>query len=360
MSFDSFLGNSEAVKALRGMISSGRVPGSLVFAGPDGVGKRTLAEMMAKALNCERLKDDFCGQCSRCVKSEQMLAASREELERRRGIKDANRRGEGLIYFDVQLIAPITRYILTEQVRQIRQTAYTRPFEMPRRIFIIDRAQLLHWQAVDLLLKVLEEPPESTLFLLVCPNVHELRATIRSRCFKVMFKEVGHEVIRGVMERDRGFTKEDLELGVRIAAGSIARAKSLDLAAYRQLREPWVNLLGALATRDAAKLGPQDWKRLFDATRALTENREQFEETLGIGYGLLHDLLELAESDSTQRLANLDLLPRVKPWASKLGVNGLRLLKDGLDEAFKLQARNVNQQLGFDSMAVGMMDRRLR
>src|SRR5487761_833756 len=124
MSFDSFLGNSEAVTGVRAMISGGRVPGSLVFAGPDGVGKRTLAEMTAKALNCEQLKGDFCGACSRCAKSEQMLVASREDLERRRGIKDASRRSEGLIYFDVQLIAPITRYILTEQVRQIRQTAY--------------------------------------------------------------------------------------------------------------------------------------------------------------------------------------------------------------------------------------------
>ncbi len=360
MSFDSFLGNSEVVAGVRGMISSERVPGSMVFAGPDGVGKRTLAEMMAKALNCERLKDDFCGQCSRCIKCDQMLAASREELERRQGIKDANRRTEGLIYFDVQLVAPLTRYILTDQVRQIRQTAYTRPFEMARRIFIIDQAQSLHWQAVDFLLKVLEEPPESTIFILVCPNVHELRATIRSRCFKVMFKEVGQEVIRGVMERDRGFAKADLELGVRIASGSMARARSLDLAAYRQLREPWMNLLGTLAGREAGSLGPQDWKRLFESTRTLTANRDQFEETLGIGYGLLHDLLELAESGSPDRLANLDLLPRLRPWASKLGLRGLGSLKDGLDEAFKLQVRNVNQQLGFDSMAVGMMDRRLR
>ncbi|MGH9432511.1 MAG: ATP-binding protein [Terriglobia bacterium] len=358
MPFNSFLGNSEAVAILRGLITSGRVPGAMVFAGPDGVGKRTLAEMMAKALNCERLKGDFCGECSRCLKCEQMLATCREEVERRRGIKDASRRSEGLIYFDLQLIAPLTRYILTEQVRQMRQTAYTRPFELPRRIFIIDQAQALHWQAVDLLLKVLEEPPDSTLFILICPNLHELRSTIRSRCFKVTFKPVEQDVIRSVLGKERGFTKADLELAVRIAAGSVAQAKNLDLAAYRQLREPWVNLMGTLARKELDSLAPQDWKRLFDSARALAESRDQFEEVLGIGYGLLHDLLELAESDSTDRLVNLDLLPQLRPWSSDVGLPGLRLLKDGLDEAFKLQVRNVNQQLGFEAMAVGMMEGR--
>jgi DNA polymerase-3 subunit delta' len=80
----------------------------------------------------------------------------------------------------LQLIEPITKFILTEQIRKVRTIAYTRPFELPRRVFIIDSAQDIHWQAVDLLLKVLEEPPESTTFILICPNAYELRSTIRS------------------------------------------------------------------------------------------------------------------------------------------------------------------------------------
>ena len=60
---------------------------------------------------------------------------------------------EGLVYFDLQLIEPMTKFILTEQIRQLRSVAYTRPFEFPRRIFILDEAQAIHWQAVDLLLE---------------------------------------------------------------------------------------------------------------------------------------------------------------------------------------------------------------
>src|SRR3989449_6960911 len=103
----------------------------------------------------------------------------RSDLTRRREIKDAQRRVDGLVYFDVQLIEPITRYILMEQVREVRNVAYARPFELPRRIIIFDQAQAIHWQAADLLLKMLEEPPDTTTFVLVCPNPHELRPTIQ-------------------------------------------------------------------------------------------------------------------------------------------------------------------------------------
>jgi DNA polymerase III delta prime subunit len=68
MGFDEFLGNQRIVSALRGMLRRGRVPSALLFTGPRGIGKYTLARMFAQAANCERLQDDFCGGCAACVK----------------------------------------------------------------------------------------------------------------------------------------------------------------------------------------------------------------------------------------------------------------------------------------------------
>src|SRR5712692_4633428 len=119
MPLDEFLGNPQAVAEVRAMLAGSRVPGALLFTGPEGVGKKTLALMLAKALNCERRRDDFCGQCSHCRKAEEMLAQTREDNVRRRSVKESQRRVEGLVYFDLQLIEPLTRNILTEQVRQV-------------------------------------------------------------------------------------------------------------------------------------------------------------------------------------------------------------------------------------------------
>src|SRR5215472_7337534 len=230
MPFDSFLGNPAAVQTLREMLHAERVPGALLFTGPEGVGKRTLALMMAQAMVCERLPDDFCGECTRCRRAEEMLAGAVEDLARRREMKESTRRLEGLVYFDLQLIAPFTRYILTEQIRLLRQIAYTRPFELPRRIFIIDQAQAIHWQAVDLLLKVLEEPPASTTFVLVCPNASELRLTIRSRCQRVAFSPVDEDsIVKLLVVSQSALPEAKRTMVARLAGGSLGKALGFDL-----------------------------------------------------------------------------------------------------------------------------------
>ncbi|MGH9344971.1 MAG: ATP-binding protein [Terriglobia bacterium] len=355
MGFEAFLGNPVVVASLREMLARDAVPGSLLFAGPDGVGKRTLATMMAKALNCERLKDDFCGECARCVKSAGMLELSRLDLEKRRDIKDAARRVEGLLYFDVQLIAPITRFILTDQIRLMRTVAYTRPFELLRRVFIIDQAQTIHWQAADLLLKVMEEPPDTTTLILVCPNAYELRPTIRSRCRRVTFAPAENTVIENLLETEKRVPATQVKLAARVAEGSVAAAKSFDLAAYQSLRKPWIDFLNGISTKELRSMSAADWKVLFDSTKALSEHRSEFEATLRIGYALLQDMLRTLESPSCGGIANLDLEPRLKIWSAKLRLEGIERLKNGLDNAYRLQTRNVNQQLGWDALATELI-----
>jgi len=358
MGFETFLGNTNAVTKVRGMLASERVPGALLFSGPEGVGKKTLGLMFAKALNCERRgegSDDFCGECARCRKAEEMLASTREDLERRREIKDASRRVEGLVYFDLQLIEPITRFILIEQIRQLRSIAYTRPFEFPRRVFVIDQAQAIHWQAIDLLLKILEEPPETTSLILICPNSFELRPTIRSRCRRIQFLAPERNVIGKILAEERSLSDAQRELATRVVGGNIAQAKTFDPADYQRRRRPWLDFLEEVSIKRAATMNASDWSALFDASKALTEKREDLEETLHVGYTLLRDLMHILLTTSDQEIANVDLLPKLKTWAPRLGLKRIEQLKSGLDQAYQLQIRNVNQQLNMDSLAATVL-----
>jgi len=354
MGFDTFLGNRKAVETVRTLLATGRVPGALLFTGPDGVGKKTLALMLAKALNCQQsaTRDDFCGDCARCRKAEEMLAATREDLQRRREIKEAQRRVEGLVYFDVQLIEPITKFILIEQIRQLRSVAYTRPFEFSRRVFVIDQAQTIHWQAVDLMLKVLEEPPDTTTLVLVCSNAFALRPTIRSRCLRIPFLPVDDAIIRDLIRKEGRVPQAQQELAARVAGGSVAAARAFDSAQYERRRRPWVGFLESVARNAERGAAQPDWETLFSSTRALTEDREVFEETLRTGYLLLRDLELLCEFGAAGPVANVDILPHLKNWVSQLGLRGVERLKEGLDQAYRLQVRNVNQQLGFETLAL--------
>lgn len=361
MGFETFLGNTVVVAEMRAMLATGRIPGALLFSGPEGVGKKTLALMLAKAMNCRRRgengsgKDDFCGECALCRKADEMLAATREDLDRRRAIKDSARRVEGLVYFDLQLIEPITRFILIDQVRKLREVAYTRPFEFPHRVFVIDQAHALHWQAVDLLLKVLEEPPETTTIILVTANSHELRPTIRSRCRKIQFLPVEETAIAKLLEERGGFNKAHLALAARVAAGSVAVAKSFDPAQYQRERQPWLDLVGVIAGKTPDSVNSMDWKIIFDATKILAENRDQFDRTLQTGYTLLRDLMQVFLAGPPSGITNVDLMHNLKSWAPKLGLNRIEKLKAGLDSAFRLQTRNVNQQLGLDALATEVL-----
>ncbi len=358
MGFDSFIGNSTAVATVREILRSGRIPGSMLFAGPDGVGKKTLAMMLAKALVCEKDQGDFCRECRRCRKAEEMFAAGRDDLARRREIKEAARRVEGLVYFDLQLIEPITTYILTEQIRQLRNVAYTRPFEFPRRVFILDEAQAIHWQAIDVLLKVLEEPPDTTTLILICPNAYELRPTIRSRCFRLTFQPVDEASIQALLAQDKRLTKPQQALAARVAAGSVAQAKAFDLADYQRRRQPWLEFLDSVFRTAPTGQGPAPWTSLFDAAKALAEERQDFDRTLRIGFSLLRDLLQLRGPGGDKEVMNVDLVARLKAWAANTSLEDLERLKAGLDQAYRLQIRNVNQQLGFEELGIDVVTAR--
>ena len=352
MAFDSFIGNPKAVATVREMVRGGRLPGGLLFSGPDGVGKKTLALMLAKALVCERSDGDFCDACPRCHKAEEMFTAAKEDLARRREIKEAARRVEGLVYFDFQIIEPITRFILSEQIRHMRNEAYTRPFEFPRRIFIIDEAQTVHWQAVDLLLKVLEEPPPTTSFVLVCSNPYALRPTIRSRCLQVPFQPVDEPIILELLAKQKGLNRTQLVIAARVASGSVSKAMAFDLPAYEQRRQPWLDFLEAVARQAPSSSRAENSRPLLDAAKALAEKHDDFEATLDIGYSLLRDLLHTLVGGPETEVMNVDVLPRLKGWAAGLGLQGIETLKSGLDQAYRLQVRNVNQQLGFETLGL--------
>src|SRR5581483_2693592 len=135
---------------------------------------------------------------------------------------------------------------------------------------------------------------------------------------------------------------------IRVAAGSIAAAQSIDLRAFLAQRQPWLDFLDATAPQPNAPSSKISWKQVFDSTRTLTENRDAFESTLKFGYTLLRDMMALLEVGAEDKIVNIDLIPRLKAWSERLGMTGIETMKVALDQAYRQQVRNVNQQLGLD------------
>ena len=188
------------------MLDRDRVPSSLLFTGPHGIGKYTLARMFAQAANCERLKDDFCGACASCQRiaplsnpaplieaglAERGESADAAAVERTPLIIETHPDVWLIVPDPVRLRTPAARpMIRMGQLRAVRRAAYFKP-QGRRRVFILDGADTMRWTDADVFLKILEEPPECATLVLLAPRPDSLLATIRSRCLQFSFTPLG-------------------------------------------------------------------------------------------------------------------------------------------------------------------------
>src|SRR5262245_54240505 len=177
------------VELLSRSVARGTLPPSLIFSGPHGAGKRLTALAVAQALNClhPRSADardatrgpvDACGTCAACVRIT-------------RGVHP-----------DVLVVEPgDSGAIKIDQIRDIVDRAAFRPFEGRRRVVIVDDADALVPAAQNALLKTLEEPPSSSVFILLTSRPDVLLPTVRSRCIRLMFAGAAHaEVDRDALD----------------------------------------------------------------------------------------------------------------------------------------------------------------
>src|SRR6202047_372925 len=216
MGFADFLGNQRIVTALRGALRTQRVPHALLFTGPRGVGKFTLARMFAQAANCERLTDDFCGECNTCQRIslladpqtliEQGLAERGESadaatVERVPLILQSHPDVWALVPDPVRLKTPVSRPMLRiGQLRAVQRAAYFQPMGR-RRVFIMDEADTMRWDVANVFLKILEEPPGSATLILTAPSPYSLLSTIVSRCLQFHFAPLSQAEVEEILKQ---------------------------------------------------------------------------------------------------------------------------------------------------------------
>jgi DNA polymerase III subunit delta' len=360
MGFSEFLGNERIVSALRGMFQRGRVPSALLFTGAAGVGKFTLARMFAQAANCERMTDDFCGECAACRKIGRLadpaplIEAGLEErgesadaamVERTPLILETHPDVWLIVPDPVRLRTPVARpMIRVGQLRAVQRAAYFQP-EGKRRVFILDGAHTMRWNDADLFLKILEEPPLSATLILLAPSPDSVLSTIRSRCLQFHFAPVPAEAIEAFLRERREGKPKELELAARLADGSPGVALSIDLAESKRIRGVLLDLLYRSATGE-------NYQEIFSATAQLAkQEKESFENILGLLYSLLTDLLEVSEGRKSSFPRNPDLSRELDSLGKKVDWKWVLRATQGLDTLETRLRRNVSRQLGLDALA---------
>ncbi len=363
MGFSEFLGNQRLVAALRGALRSQRVPHALLFTGPRGVGKYTLACMFAQSANCERLSDDFCGECEPCKRIglladpqklvEQGLAERGESadaatVERVPLILQSHPDVWALVPDPVRLKTPVARPMLrVGQLRAIQRAAYFQPMGR-RRVFILDGTETMRWDVANVFLKILEEPPGSATFILAAPSPHMLLPTIVSRCLQFHFAPLSQDEVEKILEEKTDRKPAERTLAAQLAEGSPGLAMEMDVDQTMQGRRDALRILERTARGEG-------FAQLFADTSALAKDRETaFEDRLQVFYGLLGDLLELTSGTATSVLRNANLSKELDALSRIVDVAWVMRAIAGFDDLYAGLRRNMNRQLGLDALAASL------
>ena len=262
MSLRQLVGNRAGRDRLRKMASGGRVPPSLLFTGPAGVGKRLAALGLAKALNCTGYTEpgDACDACPNCLRIE---------------------RGE---FSDVRVVGPEGSggQIKAEAVRQVVSESPFHPFEGKKRIYIFDEADRMNPTAANSLLKTLEEPPPWTLLVLITSQEGGILPTLLSRCQKVRFLALTPEEVTEILITRHGLDREAARLAAAVSGGSVSRALSLQGEELESLRRDAVGLVKVLGGQGASRAHSMRWADELSKNPRLTD-------LLRLFLGLLRD-----------------------------------------------------------------------
>lgn len=277
MGFKDVAGNSRVKKILRTALQRHRVPNSLLFYGPDGVGKTVIARALAKALNCKAGKDDACGECESC----KAIEAGR--------------------YPDVLAISPEKGIIKIDQMRFINQFAHLKPFSGSKRVFIIEQADKMNEESGNSLLKVLEEPPSFTHIILITNNPFLILPTIRSRCQVLAFSTIGREEIERILV-ERGYPGQQAKLLSIIVGGNLERALSSDWEEVRKSRQSaWECFLALLEGK-----GSSDFLSKFVFQRRAAV-KDELKDEMELFATFCRDIILIKEHGECRYLLNPDL-----------------------------------------------------
>lgn len=321
MSFGDIYGHEKKIEILQKTLAKKRTAHAYLFSGISAIGKKTLAFEFIKAINCEKsdFLNDACGECNSCRK-----------------IQHAT-------HPDVFLVEAEGQFIRIASIRQIQERTICKPLEAKRRAFIIDDADKMNEESANALLKMLEEPSESNILILVTARPYSMPQTIISRCQHMRFNPLSSETIAGFLTSRMEMDNQKAMLLAALSGGSIGNALDLDnedIVAYR------TELLQLLSVTNR-----EDPFSLIRFASFLGQKKKEIRQGLNILNSFFRDVLVFREAGRSEMLINQDNSALVSECAGRLsGEQILQNLKQ-IEKASDIIQQNVNKSLTLETMA---------
>jgi DNA polymerase-3 subunit delta' len=314
MTFDQILGHGRQKEILSRALTNGRLAHAYLFSGPDGIGKRLMALALARAIVCHEQRG--CGNCLACRK-----------------IDHQN-------HPDLHILEPDGSSIKIEQIRSLQRDLNLKPLESPRKICLIEQADVMTVGAANALLKTLEEPRGDTLLILLTAQPNRLLETIRSRCQPLPFTRHPNNRIQEELESQLEIDAAESHVLAALSEGSFKKAFGKDRELYLEQRR---ELLKTLTGLSAGSILP-----ILDFAEQLAADKTILPDILEIFQAFYRDVLMTLQGRGDEELVNLDLKEKIQRVSRSESLATTLAKLEALIEVRRQLDRNVNRQLAME------------
>lgn len=319
--YSDIIGHEDIVKYFKSSIELGKVSHAYILNGEKGAGKKTLAAVVAKSLQCEKGEPDPCGQCKSCLQAE---SGNQPDI----------------IWVNHEKPNVIT----VDEIRtQIINDISLKPYSSRYKIYIVQDAQMMNPPAQNALLKTLEEPPEYGIIILLTSNVDKILPTIISRCLVLNFKPIQQlDIIEYLMENlevDSGKAKFCADF----AQGNLGKAVRLAISPdYNELKEDSIRLL--------SNIQDMDIDDIIRAVKNMGKYKLDITDYIDIMTMWFRDILMVKISNSPNKSIFKDEYSVMKKQASRISYEGIELVLEAMEKLkIRLEA-NVNFDIAMELM----------
>jgi DNA polymerase III subunit delta' len=320
MGFNEIIGHEKQKQMFLSVLKRERLPHAFLFTGQEGIGKKKTAKEFAKYILCE--EHNNCGICRPCIKIE-------------RGIHP-----------DV-IIIENEDSIGIDQSRTIGREVYEYPYEGDRRIILIDRADTMTHEAVNALLKTLEEPPPFNIFFLITSSERDVPLTIRSRCARVGFSPLSRERLQKYFTNNTTMDEKSAELISYVSQGSIGCGLFWMEQDHLMLRHKLAELI----------MGKD--RSFIHATlmsERIVRSHRELKMFLSFLLSFFRDMSVMNEYRETSMMINRDMMELLKTKPVDAGWIEASIRR--IQETFGMLRYNINKLLAIETMLLDIMEQK--
>ena len=340
MKYSEIIGHARQIAVLRRAVATDRVHHAYLLAGPEGVGKRLVARAFAMAAMCQRPADgEGCGECGSCRR---FASGNHPDFVAVAPAEDAE--GDG----PRTAAARKRRTIKVDDVHAVRALTRFAPYEGRRRVILMDDAEDLNEPAAGALLKILEEPPAGTVFLLVTGKPMALLPTIHSRCQTLPFGPLSDAEVTAVVGRTLALDEATARWVAGLAGGSPGRVLAMDL---EELAEARKRLFAAVANLE----GRGTLAALAFAEEVLSLPLE-LPEACALLYSFYRDAAVARATGGAGRMLHADLAGEIAALAARAPLDRLWAYMAAVGRVVAGQRNNQNRQFAVEGLALELSD----